>query len=115
MTVSAMAVLDLRKARVLKKAQERKARMWNQARHWPVAEGFVLHTRQSREGDGVLRMIVTYMYKVQDEEFVGSDAFAFTNENDAKRFESRCREQKLKVHYQQDKPEVCVLVRDEMR
>ena len=114
MTVSAMAVLDLRKARMLRQARERKAGVLKQARNWPVAEGFVLHTRQSREGDGVLRMIVTYMYKVQDEEFVGSDAFAFTNENDAKRFESRCREQKPKVRYQPDKPQICVLDRDGM-
>ena len=112
MTVSAMAILDLRKARMLRQARERKAWILKQAPNWPFAEGFVLHTNQSRDGDGVLKMTISYMYKVHEEEFFGSETFTFTNENDAERFESRCREQRPKVRYQQDKPEICVLDRN---
>ena len=113
--VSAWAIFDLRKARILKRAQERKVRMLRQARDWPVAEGFVLHTGRSRDADGVLKVTLSHMYKVHDEEFFGSDSFTFTSGDDAERFESRCRERKLKVHYQQDKPEICVLDHDGMR
>ena len=114
-TVSAMAIFDLRKARMLKQARERKARMLEQARDWPVAEGFVLHNGRSTDADGLLKVTLSYMYKVNQEEFFGGESFTFTSEDDAERFESRCRERKLKVHYQQDKPEVSVLDRDEMR
>jgi hypothetical protein len=112
--ISAAAIFDLRKARMLKQARERKARMLKQARDWPVAEGFVLHNGQSRDADGLLKVTLSYMYKVNEEEFFGGESFTFTSEDDAERFESRCRERKLKVHYQQDKPEICVLDRDEM-
>lgn len=47
--VSAMAIFDLRKARML-----------TQARDWPVAEGCVLHTGQSRDADGVLKVTLSY-------------------------------------------------------
>src|SRR5579864_8072711 len=40
---SAWAIFDLRKARMLKRAQEAKARTLQQARDWPVAEGFVYY------------------------------------------------------------------------
>ena len=113
--ISAAAIVDLRKARMLKQAREKKARMLEQARDWPVAEGFVLHNGQSRNADGLLKVTLSYMYKVNEEEFFGGESFTFTSEDDAERFESRCRERKLKVHYQQDKPEICVLDRDEMR
>ena len=113
--ISAAAIFDLRKARMLKQARERKARMLEQARDWPVAEGFVLHNGQSRDADGLLKVALSYMYRVNEEEFFGGESFTFTSEDDAERVESRCREQKLKVHYQQDKPEICVLDRDEMR
>jgi len=113
--VSAAAIFGLRKARMLKQAQERKARMLKQARDWPVAEGFVLHTGQSRNADGVVKVTISHMYKVHDEEFFGSESFTFTSGDDAERFESRCIERKLKVHYQQDKPEICVLDHDGMR
>jgi len=113
-TVSAAAISDLRKARTLKQARERKAEMLKQARDWPVAEGVVLHTGQSREADGVMKVTLSYMYKVHDEEFFGSESFTPTSE-DAEQFESRCRERKLKVHYQQDKPEICALDHDVMR
>lgn len=111
-TVSAMAIFDLRKARMLKQARERKPSILKQARDWPVVEGFVLHTDQSRDADGVPKVTVSYMYKVHDEDFYGSETFTFTNEYDAERVESQCRERKLRVHYQQDKPEICVLNRD---
>ena len=60
-------------------------------------------------------MSVSYMYKVNQEEFFGDESLTFTSDNAAERFESRCRERKLKVHYQKDKPEICVLDRDEVR
>lgn len=113
--VSGAAIFDLRKARMLKQAQERKARMLEQARDWPVAEGFVLHTGQSRDADGVLKVTISYLYKVHDEEFYGSESFTFTSEDDMERFESKCRERKLKVHFQQDKPEISALDHDRMR
>ena len=101
--VSAVAIFELRKARMVK-----------QAREWPVAEGYVLHSSQSRGADGVLKLTLSYAYTVHGEEFDGSESFTFTSKDDAERFESRCRERKLKVHYQQDNPKICVLDRDEM-
>ena len=89
--------------------------MLKEARDWPVAEGFVLRSVQSRDADGVLKVTLSYMYKVHDEEFDGSESFTFTSSDDAERFESRCRERKLKVHFQQDKPEISVLDHDGMR
>ena len=89
--------------------------MLEQARNWPVAEGFVLHTGRSRDADGVLKVSLSYLYKVHDEEFFGGESFTFTSEDDAERFGSRCRERKLKVRYQRDKPEICVLDNDGMR
>jgi len=113
--VSAAAIFDLRKARMLKQARERKARMLEQARDWQVADGFVLHTGHSRDADGLRKVSLSYLYKVHDEEFYGNESFTFTSGDDAERFESRCRDQKLKVHYQQDEPETCVLDHDGMR
>jgi hypothetical protein len=113
--VSAAAVFDLRKARKLKQAQERKERMSKRARDWPVAEGFVLRTGQSRDAGGALKVTLSYLYKVLDEEFYSGESFTFMSKDDAEQFESRCRERKLKVHYQQDKPEICVLDHDGMR
>ena len=74
----------------------------------------MLHTGQSREADGVLKVTLSYMYKVHDEEFFGSESFTSTSE-DAEQLESRCRQRKLRVHYQQDNPEICVLDRDGMQ
>jgi len=98
-----MAIFDLRKARMLK-----------QARDWPLAEGYVLNTSQIRDADEVLKVTMTYTYKVNGERFGGSESFTFSNEQDAERFESGCKERKLNVHYRQDKPEICVLDRDAM-
>jgi hypothetical protein len=56
-----------------------------------------------------------YRYKVGDQEFFGCESATFTSRDDAERFESRCKEQKLKVHYQQDKPEICMLDHDAFR
>jgi hypothetical protein len=78
-TVSAAAIFDLRKAAMLKQARERKARMLDQARDWPVAEGFVLHAGQSRDADGVVKVTLSYMYRVHDEEFDSSESFTFTS------------------------------------
>jgi hypothetical protein len=113
-TISAAAIFDLRKARMLKQARERKAKMLEQARDWPVAEAFVLYNGQSRDAGGLLKVTLSYMYKVNEEEFFGGESFTFTSEDDAERFESRCRERKLKVHFQQDKPEISVLNHDGM-
>lgn len=100
---------------MLTKARERKARTLEQARDWPATEGFVLRTVQSRDADRSVKVSLNYLYKVHDEEFYGADSFTLTSEADAGRFESRCREQKLRVRYQQDKPEVSVLDPDGMR
>jgi hypothetical protein len=113
--VSAAAIFDLRKERMLKRAREIKATLSKQSRDWPVAEGFVLHAGQSRGEDGVLTVTLSYLYKVHDEEFYGGESFTFTGKYDAERFASRSRERKLKVHYQQGKPEICVLDHDGMR
>jgi len=113
--VSAAAFFDLRKARMLKQAQKREARVLKQARDWPVLEGFVLHTGQSRDADGVRKVSLSYLYKVRDEEFYGSESFTFTSEVDVERFECKCRERKLKVHFQQDKPEISVPDHDGIR
>ncbi len=99
---------------MLKQEQERKLRVLKQARYWPVVEGFVLHTGQGCDADGVWKLSLSYLYKVHDEEFYGSESFTFTNEDDVERFESKCRERKLKVHFQQDKPEISVLDHDGM-
>lgn len=99
--VSAMAIFDLRKARMVK-----------QARDWPVAEGCVLHTGQTRDADGILKVTLTYTYKVDGERFGGSESFTFTSEDDAERFESGWKERKLTVHYRQERPEICLLDRD---
>jgi hypothetical protein len=112
--VSGAAVFDLRKAKMVKQAREREAIMLKHARDWPVAEGLVLHTGESRDADGVLNVTLSYMYKVCDEEFFGSDSFTLSSQ-EVERFESRIRDRKLKVHYQQDKPEICVLDREGMR
>ncbi len=86
--------------------------MLEQARDWPVAEGFVLRTRRSRDADGVRNVSLSYLYKVHDEEYYGGESFTFTSEDDAARFESTCSKQKLKVHFQQDKPEISMLDHD---
>lgn len=109
-----MAIFDLIKARMLKQAQEKKARVLKQARDWPVAEGFVLHIGQSRDVEGIRSVSLSYLYKVHNEEFYGSESFTFTSEDDVGRFKSKCRERKLKVHFQRDKPEICVLDREGM-
>ena len=113
--VSTAAIFDLRKTRMLKQVREKRARILQQSRGWPVAEGFVLHNGQTRDAGGLLQVTLSYMYKVNEEDFFGGQSFTFTSAEDAERFESRCRERKLKVHYQQDKPEICVLDHDEMR
>lgn len=113
--VSAAAIFDLRKTRMLRQASERKARILEQSRDWPVAEAFVLRTGQSRDADGALKMRLSYLYKVHDEEFLSDESFTFKSEDDVEQFQSRCRERKLKVHYRQDQPEICVLDHDGMR
>ncbi len=112
--VSAAAIFDLRKASIFNQARERKARMLEQARDWPIAEGFVLHAGQSRDTEGLPKVSLSYLYKVRDEEFFSGESFTFKSDDEAVRFESRCRERKLKVRYQQDKPEICVLDHDGM-
>jgi hypothetical protein len=109
--VSGRAIFDWRRAGMLNRAREKKAEMLKEAQNWPVAEGFVLHISQSYRADRILNLTLSYMYKVQDEEFDGSELFTFTSNDEAERFRSRCRERKLKVRYQQDKPEICVLDR----
>ncbi len=54
------------------------------------------------------------MYRVGDQEFFGYESATFKSREDADQFESRCKERRLKVHYQQDKPEICVLGQDEL-
>ena len=88
--------------------------MVKQARNWPVVEGRVLHTGRSRDADTLVKVTLSYTYKVHDERYGGSQLFTFASKRDAERFESGCRERMLKVHYRQDKPEICVLDRDEM-
>jgi hypothetical protein len=113
--VSVMAVVEKVEGRVEKEASERKASMLVQAQRWPVAEGFVLHTNQVPDADGTPKVTLRYMYKVDDQEFFGCVSATFTSRDDAERFESRCKERRLKVHYQQDKPEICVLNNDALR
>jgi hypothetical protein len=84
--------------------------MVKQARDWPVAEGSVLDSEHSRNTDGVLNVTLIYTYKVHGDRFNGRGSFTFTSEDDAKRFESGCRERKLKVHYRQDNPGLCVAI-----
>jgi len=86
-----------------------------QALDWPVAESFVYYVGQNRDADGVLNVTLSYIYKVHDEGFVGSELFTFSSREDAEQFESRCRGRKLNVHYQKAKPEICLLDRDGMR
>lgn len=101
--ISVMAIFELRKERIVK-----------QARDWPVTEGCVLHTGQSREADGIVKVMLTYTYKVPDERFGGTESFVFTSEGEAVRFESGFRERILKVHYRHDKPEISLLDREGM-
>ena len=113
--VSVMAVVEKVEARVEKEAKERKATMLEQAQRWPVTEGLVLHTVQGPDADGAPKVTLRYMYKVGDREFFGCESATFTSRDEAEQFESRCKERKLKVHYQQDKPENCVLDQDALR
>ena len=113
--VSIMAVIERIEGTKENEATERKAIMLDQAQRWPVAEGLVLHTVQSPDADGDPKVTLRYMYRVHDQEFFGCESATFTNRDDAERFESRCTERKLKVHYQPDKPEICVLDRDALR
>lgn len=101
--VSAIVISELRKARMMKQAQD-----------WPVAKGRVLGNGQSCDADGIFTMTLTYTFKVHDERFGGHESFPFTSEDDAERFESGCRERTLTVHYRQDNPDICVLDRDGM-
>jgi hypothetical protein len=52
---------------MLKQTLERKTRMLEQARDWPVAGGFILHNGQSRDVDGLPKVTLSYMYKVNEE------------------------------------------------
>ena len=52
---------------------------------------------------------VNYRYRVHGEEFDGCESFTFANRLDVEKFEAGCRGQKVRVRYQQDKPEICVL------
>ena len=113
--VSAMAVVENVDGRTEKEAREKEKSMSEQAQRWPVAEGFVLHTAQGPNTDGSAKVTLRYMYKVDDQEFFGCVSATFPSRDDAERFESRCKERKLKVHYQQDKPGICVLDRDAFR
>lgn len=99
--VSVIAIFELRKAR-----------MMIQAQNWPLAEGDVLGTHQSRDADGVVKVTLTYTFKVHDERFGGCESFTFSGEDDAEVFESGCRERILRVHYRQDNPDISVLDRD---
>ena len=66
--VSAIAIFGLRKARMMKQAQD-----------WPVAEDRVLGTGQSRDADGIFTVILTYTFKVHDERFGGHESLASTS------------------------------------
>jgi hypothetical protein len=101
--VCVLAVFDVRKARQLK-----------EVRDWPVAEGRVLGTGQSQNEDGRIRVTLTYTYKINDEQYGGSEFFLFTNAEDADRFEVECKEHAVKLHYRADKPEVSVLIHEGM-
>ncbi len=104
----ASAIFNLRKARTLKRTREKTARLQKQARDWPSTEGFVLYTLQGG-AEEALATTVNYRYRVDGEEFDGSESFTFANRQDVERFESGCRGRKVRVRYQQDKPEICVL------
>jgi hypothetical protein len=99
--VCVLAVFDVRKARQIK-----------EARDWPVAEGRVLGTNQSRNDDGRIRVTLTYTYKIHDERYGGSEFFLFTKVEDADRFEAECKERAVKLHYREDKPERSILIRE---
>ena len=101
--VSAVAAFEVRKARQLRQSSK-----------WPIAEGCVLHTGQNRDQNGFLNVTLTYTYKVHDERYGGSESFVFTNDHDAARFETECKDRALKVHYQHDRPEISVLDREGM-
>jgi hypothetical protein len=101
--VCVLAVFNVRKARQLKEAHD-----------WPVAEGRALGTSQSQNEDGRIRATLTYTYKIHDERYGGSEFFVFTNAEDADRFEAKCKERAVKLHYRADKPGVSVLIREGM-
>jgi hypothetical protein len=113
--VSIMAVNEKVEEKKEKEARERKLIMLEQAQRWPVAEGIVLHTDHVPDADGAPKVTLRYMYKVGDQEFFGCESATFTSRDDAERFESRCKERKLKVHYHQVNPEICVLDSDPLR
>ena len=113
--VSIMAVVEKVEGRAEKEARERRSSMLEQAPRWPVVEGLVLHTVQGPDADGAPKVTLRYLYKVGEQEFFGCESATFTSRDDAERFESRCKERKLKVHYQPEKPEVCVLDQDALR
>ena len=92
----------------------RKSRQSREARDWPIADGQVLGTGQSQNEDGRIRVTLTYTYKIRDERYGGSEFFLFANAEDADRFQAECNERAVKLHYQADRPEVSVLVREGM-
>lgn len=101
--VCVIAVFDVRKSRQLR-----------EARDWPIADGRVRSTGQSQNEDGRIRVTLTYTYKIHDERFGGSDFFLFTNAEDADRFQAKCNERAVKLHYRPDRPEASVLIREGM-
>jgi hypothetical protein len=101
--VCVMAFFDLRKSIRLR-----------EARDWPIADGRVLGTGQSQNDDGRIRVTLTYTYKIRDERYGGSEFFLFSNAEDADRFQTECEERAVKLHYQADRPEISVLIREEM-
>lgn len=92
----------------------RKSRQLRDARDWPIADGRVLGAGQSQNEDGRIRVTLTYTYKIRDERYGGSEFFLFTNAEDADRFQTECKELAVKLHYQADRPEVSVLIREGM-
>ncbi len=109
---SSAAIFKLRSARALKQARERKTKILKQAPNWPVAAGLVYYAGQHLGANGVRRGTLSYAFRVDQEEFVSSESFEFASGDDAEQFESRCRGRKVNVHYEKDKPEICVLDRD---
>ncbi|HEX8815154.1 MAG TPA: DUF3592 domain-containing protein [Terriglobales bacterium] len=101
--VSVLAVFDARKAGQLKEASG-----------WPVAEGQVLSTSQGRGLDGRPSVTLSYSYKVRGERHGGIQSFTLADDEAAAQFEEVCSGRALRVRYREDKPDVSVVLREEM-
>jgi hypothetical protein len=94
---SVFAVLDLRKARSLRRAQD-----------WPVVEGSIIHIGEQRDENGCEKVTITYSYTVQNQLYAGSESFTVRQDREAAQFKAAFSDGTIRVHYRPDNPDISV-------